>query len=361
MKNKTVITYVTKITQYPKTFFIVIILFSISALGFFGFSGIFSYNKDIKKISTAVDKHVPKEYTYTMKKNEINIQSGASVIFDDITITTKAMGHKIMEDRSSQDFTSLEISHGNNLHVQNIFKGDVLAFESYLIKVEEIADDGAMVTLSFSKSEPTDSSETVTIKSGETTIVFDLTIQNVSGGHEFVDNGNDASFAELTMKTPRKSMQIFSNVFTNNKLQYDSYNVKVDKVDFDASSVTVTIINNKSIKTNNIPPPTIDNIFLNESILLGNEISISPNETVTIDDLTITHSGGGHKILARVGGGGDLSYAEITLETPRKAKQKNRLMNYGRVETVKFDNFVIFAKRIGWNGTGLVLSVRKEV
>ena len=121
---------------------------------------------------------------------------------------------------------------------------------------------------------------------------------------------------------------------------------------FAVVGLTVTVTNNSPLK-----------ITSNEGETEEKEISISPNETVTVDDLTITHASGGHKLYEYGSNvsGVDHSYAKIILETTRKEKEEFVFMESNKDQTVKFDGYIIFAKSIGWDGTSLVLSIRKEV
>ncbi len=90
-------------------------------------------------------------------------------------------------------------------------------------------------------------------------------------------------------------------------------------------------------------------------------ITIEKTKTVAIGDLSITNVGGGHKILiSQEGqGGGDVSFTNLALETPRKAKEIMRIMNSS--ETLKtpfvFDTYLITIQKIGWDGDSVTLSI----
>jgi hypothetical protein len=90
-------------------------------------------------------------------------------------------------------------------------------------------------------------------------------------------------------------------------------------------------------------------------------IEIKSGEAATIGDLVITNGGGGHKILMAENGGrgGDLSYAKLIFETPRKVKEAIRV--YGSLESSNvptvFDNYLIHTKDVGWNGETVTLEI----
>jgi hypothetical protein len=93
----------------------------------------------------------------------------------------------------------------------------------------------------------------------------------------------------------------------------------------------------------------------------NNTVEIKSGETVTIGDLVITSNGGGHKILESEGGGrgGDMSFAQLYFETPRKAQEEIRILSSleSIAVPVAFDNYLIQTKGVGWNGETVKLEV----
>ena len=81
--------------------------------------------------------------------------------------------------------------------------------------------------------------QTLAIKNGETITVFDLTLTHKGGGHEMADNGNDPSWINLVLSTPRVSKKYHFNNFANQSknpdtdITFDNYVIRVIKVDFD--------------------------------------------------------------------------------------------------------------------------------
>lgn len=90
-------------------------------------------------------------------------------------------------------------------------------------------------------------------------------------------------------------------------------------------------------------------------------IEIKSKETKTIDDLTLTHVGGGHKILMsdEGGRGGDMSIANISFKTPRAEPFEKRFYNEEEKETFEFDNYKITLVDMTWNGAIVTLKINK--
>ncbi len=90
-------------------------------------------------------------------------------------------------------------------------------------------------------------------------------------------------------------------------------------------------------------------------------VVIEKSKTVTVGDLSITNIGGGHKILMSQDGkgGGDASFTDIALETPKKAKENTRVLNLDKeVESpFVFDTYLITPKEVGWDGDSVTLSI----
>jgi hypothetical protein len=93
-------------------------------------------------------------------------------------------------------------------------------------------------------------------------------------------------------------------------------------------------------------------------------IKLTGNEPISIDDLTITLDGGGHKILMGENGGraGDRSFAYIILQTPRIAPK--RIMIYpirkGADTGNDFDMYHIICTQMEWNGKTVTLVITKK-
>lgn len=92
-------------------------------------------------------------------------------------------------------------------------------------------------------------------------------------------------------------------------------------------------------------------------------ISIPNKETTVFEDLTITNLGVGHKILMAEGGGrgGDLLFAEVTLQTPRVPATEMRL--YASAEepgVITFDTYEITSVELPDDAQSVVVHVRKS-
>lgn len=89
------------------------------------------------------------------------------------------------------------------------------------------------------------------------------------------------------------------------------------------------------------------------------------NESKKFEDLTITVTDGGHKILMDENGkrNGDLSFAELTLQTPKLSAQKFRVYhpasknNFNRI--ILFDDYKVTTKDMDWNGASVKLEIEK--
>ena len=90
-------------------------------------------------------------------------------------------------------------------------------------------------------------------------------------------------------------------------------------------------------------------------------IEIKAGETVTVDRLHIKNLGGGHKILpVRDGkGGGDLSYAELELETTTGTKTKVTMFDdaESKAKPFVFEDYLIRTKSVNWNGESVGLEI----
>lgn len=87
----------------------------------------------------------------------------------------------------------------------------------------------------------------MTLENGETMTVFDLTIINKGGGHEMVDDGEDPSWVDLEVSTPRKAKVFFRHNFANldsnsdADISFDNYTIRVEHVDFDGTKVKLNV------------------------------------------------------------------------------------------------------------------------
>lgn len=95
-------------------------------------------------------------------------------------------------------------------------------------------------------------------------------------------------------------------------------------------------------------------------------MELKTNETKSFDSLSVTLTGGGHKILMNEKGkrGGDLSFAEIVLETPEHPAENFRLYHPegkdGLRKHIEFDNYLIAVKDMEWNGISIELSIERK-
>jgi len=82
------------------------------------------------------------------------------------------------------------------------------------------------------------------------------------------------------------------------------------------------------------------------------------------DDLTIVHIDGGHKITMNEKGkrSGDLSFAEVVLQTPDVETTKVRFYHpEGKKNgVIEFGKYVISVKDVAWNGVFVMLGIRKK-
>ncbi|MBS1738831.1 MAG: hypothetical protein JSS98_19930 [Bacteroidetes bacterium] len=89
------------------------------------------------------------------------------------------------------------------------------------------------------------------------------------------------------------------------------------------------------------------------------------NESKKMEDLTITVTDGGHKILMDENGkrNGDLSFAELTLQTSKLSAKKFRVYhpesenNFNRI--ILFDTYKVTTKDMDWNGVSVKLEIEK--
>jgi len=93
-------------------------------------------------------------------------------------------------------------------------------------------------------------------------------------------------------------------------------------------------------------------------------IELQTGETKFVGDLSITNTGGGHKILMRSPEEteGDLPFAELLLATPRVVSTQVRVMNprNGTTgETTTFDVYTITPVAVEWNGESVKLRIAK--
>ena len=87
----------------------------------------------------------------------------------------------------------------------------------------------------------------------------------------------------------------------------------------------------------------------------GEEIVLYPHENATVDDLTITHKGGGHKILIE---GGDESYAVLDLKIKgRKTTEELSTLMISSSEKKFWKGYLIGVKEMGWNGEPVALLI----
>lgn len=90
------------------------------------------------------------------------------------------------------------------------------------------------------------------------------------------------------------------------------------------------------------------------------------NESKKFEDLTVTITDGGHKILMDGNGkrNGDLSFAELTLQTTKLSAKKFRVYhpasknNFNRI--ILFGDYTVTTKDMGWNGASVKLEIEKN-
>ncbi len=90
----------------------------------------------------------------------------------------------------------------------------------------------------------------------------------------------------------------------------------------------------------------------------GQAITLKPTEIATVDDLIITHKGGGHKILMD---GGDLQYAVFEL----KIKGTDKVEEFSTAairdtNQMSWNGYLIKIEKIVGDGDLVTLSVTKE-
>lgn len=94
-------------------------------------------------------------------------------------------------------------------------------------------------------------------------------------------------------------------------------------------------------------------------------LELKENQSLLFDDLKLTHKGGGHKITMDDKGhrSGDLSFAEVDLQTPRKELTQLRFFHPEgkRNLIVEFDDYVITTIDVGWNGEFVKMDIRKKI
>ena len=82
------------------------------------------------------------------------------------------------------------------------------------------------------------------------------------------------------------------------------------------------------------------------------------------DDLTPVHKDGGHKITMNEKGkwSGDLSFAEVVLQTPEEEATWVRFYHQegGKNGTIEFGKYVITVNDVGRNGAIVMLDIRKK-
>jgi len=90
------------------------------------------------------------------------------------------------------------------------------------------------------------------------------------------------------------------------------------------------------------------------------------NESKKIESLTVVLTDGGHKILMGENGGrdGDLSFAEITLQTSAWPAKSFRIYHpEGKKDfnkNIEFDNYIVTIKDMEWNGESVKLEIEKK-
>lgn len=87
------------------------------------------------------------------------------------------------------------------------------------------------------------------------------------------------------------------------------------------------------------------------------------NESKVFEGLKVTLTDGGHKILMDENGkrGGDLSFAEITLQTATAPAKVVRLFHPSgtRASSVEFDDYSVTVQAMEWNGARVTLAISK--
>lgn len=95
-------------------------------------------------------------------------------------------------------------------------------------------------------------------------------------------------------------------------------------------------------------------------------MELKTNESKKFEDLTVTLTDGGHKILMDENGkrSGDLSFAEITLQTPTLSAKNFRIYHpEGKNDfnkNIEFDKYIVTTKDMEWNGASVLLSIERK-
>ncbi|HEY5370854.1 MAG TPA: hypothetical protein VIJ75_17855 [Hanamia sp.] len=93
-------------------------------------------------------------------------------------------------------------------------------------------------------------------------------------------------------------------------------------------------------------------------------IELKEGTSLVYDDLTIVHIDGGHKITMDEKGkrSGDLSFAEVMLQTPDVKSTKVRFYHpEGKKNgVIEFGSYAITVKEVAWNGVFVMLDIRKK-
>lgn len=92
-------------------------------------------------------------------------------------------------------------------------------------------------------------------------------------------------------------------------------------------------------------------------------VELKSKETIKVGDLTISHVGGGHKILMpkpNGEGGGDLSIVNISMFTPRATPIEKRFYNESEKESFEFDNYTISLIDMENDGKSVRLKITKN-
>ncbi|HET7116591.1 MAG TPA: hypothetical protein VFI29_08880 [Hanamia sp.] len=93
-------------------------------------------------------------------------------------------------------------------------------------------------------------------------------------------------------------------------------------------------------------------------------LELKENDSLVYDDLTIVHIDGGHKITMNEKGkrSGDLSFADVVLQTPAAEATRVRFYNPEGKEnkTIEFGKYIITVKNVAWNGATVMLDIRKR-
>ena len=173
-----------------------------------------------------------------MKPQTISIKNGENTTVYGMIIQNVSAGHDISESGEDSSFVSLKVAHGSNYLQRNIYKGDIVTFETYLIQVEGMSDDDVTLLVSDGTGIPIALPERVTIKNGEKILVMDLQITFLPSGRRIMEDGSDPSLFSLSLKTsqiPEERIHISFNSTKkseNKDIHFGDYSIEVVDVDF---------------------------------------------------------------------------------------------------------------------------------